>query len=172
MGNPEDAIDTPQTTAQEVLPEDEPAHVNGTEHIDGAFYSIVISAALPCGLVVVVTAILLGLIYGYEVDPYKGWPDLYVARNSTTGATGVWATLNNWKKYGGDAAIFVNFNPSSLTTVAGLTGKIIPYLSSSIMALVAFFVARRIILISKEGQDKKLLTPTSDVDPDPASWGQ
>ncbi len=128
-------------------------HEGFAERMDGAFLTIVFSAAIPCGLVVVVTAILLGLIYGKEVDRDKGWRNLHVTQNdSTILQTGLLATLNGWRRFGGEAAVFVDFNPSSLTAIAALTGKVIPYLSSSIMALVAFFVARRIILVSKEGR--------------------
>lgn len=151
-----------QTNTAEVVPEkeDERVHVNHehAERMDGAFLSIVWSAAIPVGLVVMIAAIVLGVIYGKEIDRNKGWPELQVPPSEEK-KIGFWASVNNWKKHGGNAAIFIDFNPTSLTAIAGLTGKIIPYLSSSIMALVAFFVARRIILASKEGQGHELLTP-------------
>lgn len=166
MGSPDEvdevteAAEAPRATVEEVQPANEGVHVNHdiAERMDGAFLSIVLSAALPCGLVIGVTAILLGVIYGKQVGRYQGWPVLYVAQQSSS-TTGLWQTLNGWKKSGGEAAVFVNFNPSSLTAIAALTGKVIPYLSSSIMALVAFFVARRIILVSQQGQSHEL--PTS-----------
>ena len=161
MGTSDEVTDeAPRVTSEEVRPKDgaplidhEPA-----ERLDGALLSIVFSAAVPCGLVIVVTAILLGVIFGKKVDSYRGWPELRAVQNGPS-KTGIWATLNGWRRSGGNAALFVDFNPSSLTAIATLTGKIIPYLSSSIMALVAFFVARRIISVSKDGQDHELLTP-------------
>ncbi|OQU95411.1 hypothetical protein CLAIMM_01624 [Cladophialophora immunda] len=161
MGASYETIQGPQTTVEDVHADDEVVQINHehAERMDGAFLSIVFSAAIPCGLILVVTAILLGVIYSNEVDAYKGWPELQVVQNDTSKPTGVWATINSWKKHGGDAALFVDFNPSSLTAIATLTGKIIPYLSSSIMALVAFFVARRIILVSKDSQGHELPTP-------------
>ncbi|KIX96774.1 uncharacterized protein Z520_07494 [Fonsecaea multimorphosa CBS 102226] len=154
-------IKGPQTTTEDVPAEEDVVRINHehAERMDGAFLSIVFSAAIPCGLIIVVTAILLGVIYVNKVDTYTGWSELHVGQNGTNTSTGVWAAINSWKKHGGNAALFVNFNPSSLTAVASLTGKIIPYLSSSIMALVAFFVARRIILVSKDSQGHELPTP-------------
>ncbi|KAJ9626686.1 uncharacterized protein PV06_01505 [Exophiala oligosperma] len=159
MGEQEEIREAPRTTVEDVTPEDT-IFVNQehAERMDGAFLSIVLSASIPCGLVIIVSAILLGVIYGFEVDRNRGWPQLLLAQDAG-GQLGLWATLNDWKKTGGDAAIFVDFNPSSLTAIASLTGKIIPYLSSSIMALVAFFVARRVILISQQGKNHELLSP-------------
>ncbi|KAJ9622963.1 hypothetical protein H2204_011307 [Knufia peltigerae] len=156
----EERVQGPVTTTEEVQPDNEFIQINHehAERMDGAFLSIVFSAAIPCGLVVIVTAILLGVIYSKEVDYNRGWPQLQLKHNITS-ASGLWTILNDWKNLGGDPAVFVDFNPTSLTAIATLTGKVIPYLSSSIMALVAFFVARRIILISKEDQARDLLTP-------------
>ncbi|KIW17660.1 hypothetical protein PV08_04855 [Exophiala spinifera] len=156
----QEATQGPVTTTEEVQPDNEAIQINHehAERMDGAFLSIVFSAAIPCGLVVIVTAILLGVIYAKEVDPNRGWPELRLTSN-TTSASGLYMILSDWKNLGGDPAVFVDFNPTSLTAIATLTGKVIPYLSSSIMALVAFFVARRIILISKEDEARDLLTP-------------
>ncbi|KIV86738.1 hypothetical protein PV11_02333 [Exophiala sideris] len=160
MGPPDQTKRVTQTATEEVRSdqEDEVVHVNHEhgERMDGAFLSIVWSASIPCGLIIIITAVLLGIIYGREVDRNRGWPELQLPPINGT-STGFWASVNSWRKHGGNAAIFVKFNPSSLTAVASLTGKIIPYLSSSIMALVAFFVARRIIVASREGHE--LLTP-------------
>lgn len=160
MGAPEEMTHAPRSTTVEVQPQDQDALTNHgrAEIMDGAFLSIMLSVAIPCGLVVVITPILLGVIYGKEVDHYRGWPKLHVNGNGSTTTTGLWATLNDWKENDGNAAVFVDFNPSSLTAIATLTGKIIPYHSGSIMALVAFFVARRIILTSRDGQSHELLT--------------
>lgn len=162
MGATNEAHPSLRTTMKDLPADDDIPQINHVyaERMDGAFVSIVFSAAIPCGLVILVTAILLGVIYGNKVKSYRGWRELdYYDSQGSTVQSGLWWTINGWKKNGGELAVFIDFNPSSLTAIASLTGKIIPYLSSSIMALVAFFVARRIILISKSGRAHEL--PTS-----------
>lgn len=56
-------------------------------------------------------------------------------------------------------AYFVKENPSTITTIASWTSRVIPYLTSSIMALVAFFAARRIVTKSNKGGGDDLPTP-------------
>jgi hypothetical protein len=125
MGALEDKISTIDATTKEVTASKDVVEINRehAERMDGAFLSIVASASLPCALVVIVTSVLLGVMYSNKVTPYKGWEALYVPASKSTG--GLYQTLNTWKK-GGSHAIFVNFNPSSLTAIATITGKCIP----------------------------------------------
>jgi hypothetical protein len=150
-------------TVDEAAQADQPAQSNPepAERMDGAFLSIICSAAIPCGLILIIGGALIGVILGTQINRNEGFPELHLAANSTTSnITSTLATrLNTFKKTGGDKAFFIHFNPSSLTAIATLTGKIIPYLSSSIMALVAFFAARRLVLNSKSANSEQLLSP-------------
>jgi hypothetical protein len=131
------------------------------EHMDGAFVSIICSAAIPCGLIMIIAGALIGVILCTRINRDEGYPELQGESKSITfsNSNGVLAQLNDFKKTGGNPAFFIHFNPSSLTAIATLTGKVIPYLSSSIMALVAFFAARRIIVSSRDTNDDNLLSP-------------
>ena len=162
MGVPEDKAGSPQAVVEECSSsEDQPQPSNKpVEDIDGAFLAIVFSAAIPCILVLAVAGAVVGVLLGYRVHFEKPWPRLDSATNSTTSNGVVWSVLDDWKKHGGNAAMFIKFNPTTLTAIATLTGKIIPYLSSSIMALVAFFAARRIMHASKDGNSNGLLSPS------------
>ena len=150
-------------TVDEVAQVDLPAQSNPgpVERMDGAFLSIICSAAIPCGLILIIGGALIGAVLSTQINRNEGYPELHLAANSTTSnVTSTLATrLNTFKKTGGDQAFFIHFNPSSLTAIATLTGKVIPYLSSSIMALVAFFAARRLVLNSKSANSEQLLSP-------------
>ena len=148
-------------TVDEVAQVDLPAQSNPgpVERMDGAFLSIICSAAIPCGLILIIGGALIGAVLSTQINRNEGYPELHLAAKSTTSnVTSTLATrLNTFKKTGGDQAFFIHFNPSSLTAIATLTGKVIPYLSSSIMALVAFFAARRLVLNSKSANSEQLL---------------
>jgi hypothetical protein len=150
-------------TVDEAAQADQPAQSNPepAERMDGAFLSIICSAAIPCGLILIIGGALIGVILGTQINRNEGFPELHLAANSTiSNVGGTLATrLNTLKKTGGHHAFFIDFNPSSLTAIATLTGKVIPYLSSSIMALVAFFAARRLVLNSKSANSEQLLSP-------------
>jgi hypothetical protein len=163
MGELEDKIEPVQATVNEVNSSDESPQTNcqHAERMDGAVFSIICGAAIPCLLILSIVSATLGVIYLKHVDRYKGWPELHSSLSEPTSSGGVWSTLSNWKQHGGNAAFYINFNPSSLTALVSLTSKIIPYLSSSIMALVSFFAARRIInmSMSRESEASDLLSP-------------
>lgn len=65
----------------------------------------------------------------------------------------------DWYRHNAGAAYHFNENPSNMTTVASWNSRIISYLTSSIMALVAFFAARRIVTKSKKGSGSDLPIP-------------
>ena len=150
-------------TVDEAAQADQPEQSNPepAERMDGAFLSIICSATIPCGLILIIGGALIGVILGTQIKRNEGFPELHLAVNSTiSNVGGTLATrLNSLKKTGGHHAFFIDFNPSSLTAIATLTGKVIPYLSSSIMALVAFFAARRLVLNSKSANSEQLLSP-------------
>lgn len=143
---------------------DEDAEVMGSyerpeRNLAKAIWAIVCGVALPCIPIIVVSIVLLVVIFKYRVIPRAGWPEFYLA-------TGAEQELNNvtdyifWiRKQGGTPAYYVKYNPSTITTIAGWTGRVIPYLASSVMALVAFYAARHIVVKSKRGLENELLSP-------------
>jgi hypothetical protein len=150
--------------AEEVLTDEQlgQTKTEPAERMDGAFLSIIYSATVPCGLILIVAGVLMGVILANRIEEYEGYSKLRLnntgaAAHDTSGA--LVTRLNKLKKTGGNSAFFIHFNPSSLTAIATLTGKIIPYLSSSIMALIAFFAARQIITSSRDSSIENLLSP-------------
>lgn len=127
--------------------------------VAAAIWAIVCGVALPCIPVIVVSAVLLYFIFRYRIVTREGWPDLQIPVNHTHTHQSAIQTLHDIRHQGGSAAYYVHFNPSTITTIASWTGRVIPYLSSSIMALVAFFAARRIVTRSKRGDGSDLPTP-------------
>jgi hypothetical protein len=130
-----------------------------TERMNGAFLSIICSATIPCGLVLIIFGALIGVILGFRIDRNEGYPELKLATTLTVSSATLATKLSDFKKNGGTHAFFIDFNPSSLTAIATLTGKIVPYLSSSVMALIAFFAARRIVMNSNDMSSDHLLSP-------------
>lgn len=147
---------------------------------------IVGGVALPCIPIIIITVVLLYFIFHHQVHLSQGWEELRVlteeAHHNTT------SLISLIRHEGGNAAYYVEFNPSTITTVssskpsygtaskrpgvqhswsiltvsqiASWTSRIIPYLSSSVMALVAFFAARHIVLCSKHGDEHGSRLPT------------
>ena len=125
--------------------------------VRNAVWTIVTGVALPCIPIIVILAILLYFIF-HRVKPWNGYAELAMNTN-TTQKHGFDARLSYFRHEGGAAAYLVHYNPSTLTTIASWTSRIIPYLTSSIMALVAFFAARYIVQQSKKGDDAVLPDP-------------
>lgn len=67
--------------------------------------------------------------------------------------------LHHRFRQNGAPAYYVDFNPSTITTIASLTSRVIPYLSSPIMALLAFFAASHIVQKSQNRDVDHLLDP-------------
>lgn len=128
---------------------------NGDKKRTSPYIAILLAAAAPCILVSSITGLLIGLIIAHRVNINPGLPELQGASGpgNTSDAGGSF-----WKS-GGSGAYYIQFNPSTLTILASWTGKLIPYLSSVTMGLIAFFVADAIRKTSLEGQNDKLLTP-------------
>ncbi|KAF3763160.1 hypothetical protein M406DRAFT_73790 [Cryphonectria parasitica EP155] len=123
-----------------------------------AIWAIVCGVALPCIPILVVSGVLLGVIFRYQVVPQVGRPEFIIASH-TVGSENLTSHIHDIKHDGGSAAYYVDYSPTSITTIAAWTGRIIPYLSSSIMALVAFFAARHIVVKSRDGTHDDLPTP-------------
>jgi len=128
-------------------------------NLEAAIWTIVCSVALPCIPVIIISGVLLYIILSKRVHPTPGWPELelHVPENQPR-SKGVIDMIDYFRHNAG-SAYYVNENPSTITTVASWTSRVIPYLTSSIMALVAFFAARRIVTKSKKGSGSDLPTP-------------
>jgi hypothetical protein len=123
----------------------------------GAYTSIILAAAIPSLLVLSVTGVLLGLTLKNRVIINPGLPELKASPSSSNTASP--NNFDNLVQTGGANAYYINFNPSSLTTIASVTGKFIPYLSSAVTGIAAFFAANSIHKTTQREQDAKLLTP-------------
>lgn len=128
-------------------------------HLAQAIWTIVCGVALPCIPIIVVSTVLLVVIFKYRVVPRDGWPEFYVEPSADDGINNVTDLIYAIRKEGGAPAYYVDYNPSTITTIAGWTSRVVPYLSSSIMALVAFYAARNIVVKSKRGKHDELPTP-------------
>lgn len=113
--------------------------------------------AVPCIPIIVVTTVLLYFIFHYQLVLSPGWPALQISVPHSH--KNAYQILKLFRQEGGSPAYYVQYNASTITTIASWTGRIIPYLSSSIMALVAFFPARHIVLKSKTGDGSNLPSP-------------
>lgn len=152
--------DVPDTTVKQVgnrtstLEEQEPI-----ASIEGALSDLLCGAFLPCIPVVLVTTLLLTLIFYHRVDLDPGWQLL---QTPTTGNIYDPTFLNRTlqlRSKGGDAAYYIRFNPALLAAIASWTSKILPFLTSSSMAVFAFFASRRILEATKAQKPDQLPTP-------------
>ncbi|UKZ69335.1 uncharacterized protein TrAtP1_010344 [Trichoderma atroviride] len=123
----------------------------------GAYTSIILAAAIPSLLVLSVTGVLIGLTLKHRVIINTGLPEFQAAPSSSNTAPS--SNFDSLVQTGGSNAYYIDFNPSSLTTIASVTGKFIPYLSSAVTGIAAFFAANTIHKITQNEQDAKLLTP-------------
>jgi hypothetical protein len=139
------------------VPIEESRNRRPDKDVRSAVWAIVTGVALPCIPILVILAVLLAFIFEHRVKPWDGYLEL--ALNSTPAKHGIAATIFDIRHNGGSSAYLVRYNPSTLTTIASWTSRIIPYLTSSIMALVAFFAARYIVQQSKRGEDAVLPDP-------------
>lgn len=144
-------------SADDSVQVEEKAAAGPSRNVKAAVYAIIWGVALPCIPIIVISAVLLYVIFKHEIIPVQGWPELQLQTNSSSQTA--LELLSDIKKHGGKPAYYVAYNPSTITTIASWTGRVIPYLSSSIMALVAFFSARHIVTKSKRGDGADLPTP-------------
>lgn len=129
------------------------------KNVNGAYSSILLAAGVPFIIVATICGVLLGITFANRVILQPGWPELQLFVSSHSNSTSLLAQTERFEENGGSGAYYIQFNPSSLTTIASWTGKVIPYLSSAIMALAAFFAANHIREKSRTGRDEELLTP-------------
>lgn len=125
-------------------------------HEVNAYITILLAITAPCLAMTSVSGFLIGIIFKNRVSLNPGLPELQASGNVSSAPRSI---ISNFMVSGGSQAYYVLFNPSSLSTLASAAGKLLPYLSSTITGLMAFFAASSISQISQQGQVNKLLTP-------------
>lgn len=130
--------------------------------MDGATRSVLIGAFFPCIPVAVVSAVLLTLIFRNQIkEPYTVIQEIH--QYQTTGFVNQTLTAVSNLKAGGNSVYWVwaskSTTPGTLHTIASITGKIMPFITSTSMALVAFFAGRRIINVTEKRKHQSMPTP-------------
>lgn len=128
-------------------------------NLKAAIWTIVCGVGLPCIPVIAISGVLLYIVLHKRVHPSPGWPELELHLPKDQPRSKGVIDMVDYYRHNAGSAYYVNENPSTITTVASWTSRVIPYLTSSIMALVAFFAARRIVIKSKKGSESDLPTP-------------
>lgn len=82
-----------------------------------AIWTIVGGVALPCIPIIVITILLLYFIFHHQVHISPGWEALRPINDDQQNFT---SWLSQVRHGGGTAAYYVEFNPSTLTTVSNL----------------------------------------------------
>lgn len=155
-----EGLSSPNTTIQELeSPKPTSEKHESTTSIEGALPDLLIGAFLPCIPVVLVSTLLLTLIFYHRVDLDPGWQLLWTPTTGNISDSSIFDAALRFKTSGGDAAYFIHFNPALLAAIASWTSKIIPFLTSSSMAVIAFFAGRRILNATRYDQPGQLPTP-------------
>lgn len=127
--------------------------------IEGALPDLFYGALLPCIPVVLVSTILLTIIFTHQVHLDPGWEWLKTPGAGDVSNLSLRNLTRELSATGGDAAYYVRYNPAILVVIASWTSKIIPFVTSSSMAVVAFFAGRRILVASRDHKFGQLPTP-------------
>ena len=127
--------------------------------IEGALPDLFYGALLPCVPVVLVSTILLTIIFTHQVNLDPGWQWLKPPKAGEVSNPSLRNLTLELSATGGDAAYYVRYNPAILVVIASWTSKIIPFITSSSMAVVAFFAGRRILVASRDHEFGQLPTP-------------
>ncbi|OQO02360.1 hypothetical protein B0A48_11914 [Cryoendolithus antarcticus] len=141
-----------------LIKDNEAAFAKPDRDLAKAIWTIVCGVALPCIPVIVISAVLIWFILSKQVKTQHGWPEFYIQATTAQRDLNVTEMIYDWRHMAGPA-LYTQRNPSTITTIASWTSRVIPYLTSSIMALVAFFAARRIIVKSQRGEGVDLPSP-------------
>jgi hypothetical protein len=121
----------------------------------GAFISVFAATTLICIPILAISGVLVGLILAHNTNALGGCLIQLPNRDDSTWVKYHW---NLWMLFGGKEAYLVDYSATTLTTTAQWTSKLIPYLSSSVMALIAFFASLHILRLSRAGHEAKLPT--------------
>ena len=142
-------------------PSSQPASVENVKHVgmEGALLDLMMGAFLPCVPVVITTSLLLTMILGNRVDIDPGWSILQTP--TAPNASDLYAQNTTFRKnlMGGHNAYYVRFNPAALAAIASWSSKIIPFLTGTSMAVIAFFAGRRMLNATKAGRQEELPSP-------------
>ncbi|KAL8685530.1 MAG: hypothetical protein Q9218_007704 [Villophora microphyllina] len=127
--------------------------------VGAAISDLLQGALLPCIPVVIVSAALLTLVLRNRVDLDPGWQGLQAPVNDH-----VWDDkLQNWvlpySSTGFSSAYLVRYNPATLAAIASWTSKILPLITGTSMAVIAFFAGRRILEATNNERADELPTP-------------
>ena len=130
--------------------------------MQGATLSLLIGAFFPCIPVSVVCAVLLTLIFKNQIkEPYMVVQE--IQQTQTTDFVNQTLTEISKLKAGGDNIYWLwateVTTPGTLHMIASITGKVMPFITSTSMALVAFFAGRRIIRVTKAKKQQSMPTP-------------
>ncbi|KAF3764421.1 hypothetical protein M406DRAFT_71036 [Cryphonectria parasitica EP155] len=111
------------------------------DHVAGV-WPIFCGVSLLCIPMIVVSAVLIGIIAHYQIVPDPGMPEFRVAFWKLGPHNDITTDFNDIERVGDDAAYYVDYPPTSLTTIASWIGYIVPYLSSFIIAMTVLFIPR------------------------------
>ncbi|KAJ4390969.1 hypothetical protein N0V93_004568 [Gnomoniopsis smithogilvyi] len=153
------AAKEPNTLITETPENSESSSESSQRDLPNAIWTIVCGVALPSIPILIVTTFLLYVIFRNRVIPNQnhGWPQFRLPPNAIAEQKkGFLEYIQYIRENGGAPAYYVNYNPSTITTIASWTSRVIPYLSSSIMAMVAFFAASHIVRKSQNGEFDQL----------------
>ncbi|KAK5190833.1 hypothetical protein LTR72_001701 [Exophiala xenobiotica] len=130
--------------------------------MEGATLSLLMGAFFPCIPVAIVSAVLLTLIFRNRIqDPYTVVQQITQVHSSDL-INQTLAEVNQLKA-GGNSVYWLwaskQTTPGTLHTIASITGKVMPFITSTSMALVAFFAGRRIIEVTKARKPESMPTP-------------
>lgn len=130
--------------------------------MEGATLSLLMGAFFPCIPVAVVCAVLLTLIFRNRIqDPYTVVQEIKQVHSSDLINQTLFEV--NQLKAGGTSVYFLwaskQTTPGTLHTIASITGKVMPFITSTSMALVAFFAGRRIIDVTRARKQQSMPTP-------------
>ena len=126
---------------------------------EGALPDLLYGALLPCLTVVLVSTLLLTLIFTHRVDLDPGWELLKAPTAQTVSDSSIFNRTLQLEATGGNAAYYIRYNPAILAAIASWTSKIVPFLTSSSMAIIAFFAGRRILDATRDNKTGQLPTP-------------
>ena len=126
---------------------------------EGALPDLLYGALLPMVLVVLVSASLLAIIFSNQVSIDSGWHTLKAPVTESVSDSSFWNRTLELKATGSHAAYLIRYNPATLAAIASCTSKIIPFITGSSMAVIAFFAGRHILDASRDHKTGQLPTP-------------
>ena len=126
--------------------------------IEGALPDLLYGALLPLILVVLVSTLLLAIVFTHQVGIDSGWYSLKDPTSETV-SNSSWNRTLEFEATGGNAAYYIRYNPATLAAIASWTSKMIPFITSYSMAVIAFFAGRHILEATKDHKTGQLPTP-------------